>query len=127
LLLNLLDLRVIVNDRLIYHIKPGASLSLSINAPQQVTMVFTNGFHITPRLQVPLLPGKKARLFVGCLLDDDMLLAGGLLTALFIAVGLVSNLLAAKFFSFGPVLYGLYLFYLKRKLFLQVKFLNQNE
>jgi hypothetical protein len=126
-LLNLLDLRVIVNDSYIYHLKPGDPLLLSISTAQQVTMVFTNGFHITPRLHIPCSAGKINRLLVGCLLEDEMLLAGFLLTALLFIIGAFSGLLLAQLLSFGPVIYALYLFYIRRKTFLQVRFLGQKQ
>ena len=127
LLLNLLDLRVIVNDSYIYHLKPGDPLLLNISTAQQVTMVFTNGFHITPRLHIPCSSGKINRLFVGCLLEDEMLLAGFLLTALLFIIGAFSGLFLAQLLSFGPIVYGLYLFYIQRKTFLQVRFLGQKQ
>lgn len=123
-MLNLLDLRVIVNDTVIYYLKPGHPLLLRLAATQPLTMVFSNGFHITQRLHVPVLPGTTARLVVGCLLDDHWVVALFLLTGLLFVAGVFSGFYIVQLVSFVPVLCGLYLFYGRRKAFLQVRFFS---
>lgn len=120
MLLDFLDLRVVINDQLIYPLYLRQPIGLTFQT-LQLNIVVTNGFHITPRLQVPYQPGKLYRLQVGCAIDDPLLLSGLLATALLYIIAFFSGWLLPSILCFIPMLMGLYRFYFQKARFLKVR------
>ncbi|OLY92852.1 hypothetical protein SAMN05444008_11934 [Cnuella takakiae] len=119
-MLRFLDLRVVINERSIYPLLQQEALYIPSHQ-QVLTLVVTDGFHITPRLEVPLPAGKVCRLYVGCRIDNEQLLIGLLSTILFYCTALFSGWLWARVITLMPLLYGLYQYYFRRSQFLTVR------
>lgn len=120
MLLDLLDLRVVINDQIIYPLYPRRPVVARIHAAT-LTLVATDGYHITPKLQVPFQPGKVQYLRISCVIDDPVLLAGLLVTSLLYIIAFFSGWLLPSVLCFVPLLLGLYRFYIQKQLFLQVR------
>ena len=117
MLLNKFTLRVIINGTSIYHVHKGQPIVIAIpsNYPH---IVVTNGFHFTKPVQIKYSKNRVLYIAISCAVDNDRLLAGGILTTLFFLAGLTSGLLFLRFLSFIPVFYFLYAYYWKRESFL---------
>jgi len=87
-------------------------------------IVVTNGYHITRCYEVACQHLNVYFLKVDCAIDDNLVVTGAVLMALFYAVGLTSGILFLQFLSFVPILYFLYLFYINRKDFIQIRLAN---
>ena len=120
LLLNLFNIRVIVNGSEIYQLEKDSSvvIGLNNNRPQ---IVVTNGFHHSPCFEVTYKQMQVCYFKVVCALDDNMLAAGGLMLILFYLAGLTSGLIILQIASFLPVFYFLYMYYVNRKKFIQIQ------
>lgn len=115
-----------IDEKLIYPIPKKQPLYLLYHK-QALTLVATNGYHFTPRLQIPLQAGKVCRLSISCRINNDQLLTGFLTTILFYCTAFYSGWLLAQILSILPLLYGIYLFYGKRRQFLVVYIRQQDE
>ena len=120
LLINFLNIRVIVNGKDIYTLPPNKPVVVSLQK-KHVKVVATDGFHITKPLELSFNLPHTYYLKVVCAIDDDLLSVGVVLLVIFFAVGLISNIPVLKWFSFFPILYFLFLYYIKRKIFIQIK------
>jgi hypothetical protein len=119
-LLNLFKVRVVVDGSKIYQLEKDSSIVIgcSNNRPR---IVVTNGFHHSPCFEVMYNQMHVYYLNVVCALDDNLLAAGGLLIILLYLAGLTSGILLLKVISFLPILYFLYVYYINRKEFIQLK------
>jgi hypothetical protein len=124
ILLNLFNIRVIVNGSDIYQIDKGGAvvIGLTSDCPR---IVVTNGFHFSPCFEVPYKKLQVNYLNVDCAIDDNLLAAGSFAMVLIYAIGLTSGLLLLKIGSFVPILYFLYMYYINRKNFIQIRISNQ--
>ena len=119
LLLNFFSVRVIVNGKDIYELQPGKSRMISVERKTQ--LVATDGFHITKPLELSYHLPHTYHLKVVCAIDDNLLSVGIVLLVIFSAVGLISEITLLKWFSFSPIAYFLFIYYIKRKNFIQIK------
>jgi hypothetical protein len=85
------------------------------------TLVITDGFHYTRMLEINHQHRETSFLTVVCILDDDRLIAGLILTFLFFLSGLTSGILFIRLLSFMPILYFLYCYYINKRSFIKVK------
>ena len=85
-------------------------------------IVVTDGFHYTAPYEVVCTRQGFQQISIGCLIEDEQLLAGLVLLILFYAASLTSGLLALKIMSFLPTLVFVYLFYIRRNSFLKIKY-----
>ena len=118
LLLNFFSVRVIVNGKDIYELRPGRPRVISVSRKSQ--LVATDGFHISQSLEIFYDRPKTYHLKITCAIDNNQLVTGFVLMILFGLVGALSNILLLKVFSFFPVLYFLFWYYGKRKEFLRI-------
>lgn len=124
LLLNLFKVRVIIDGSKIYQLEKDSSIEIgSLNSSSRI--VVTNGFHHSPCFEVKYNQRKVCYFNVGCALDDNLLAAGGLLLILLYLAGLTSGILLLKVVSFLPIIYFLYVYYVNRKEFIQLRYNNQ--
>ena len=120
LLINFLNIRVIVNGNDIYTLSPNKPVLISLQE-KNAKLVATDGFHITKPLELSYQLPHTYHLKVVCAIDNDLLLVGVVLLILFSAVGLVSDIPFLKWLSFFPLIYFLFIYYIKRKEFIQIK------
>jgi hypothetical protein len=120
LLLNFSKVRAIVNGSAIYQLEKNRSVVIAF-ATNRSTLVITDGYHYTKPLQITHQPKQVNYFTVVCAIDDDRLLAGAIVTTLLFLVGLTSGILFIRLISFVPIIYFLYLYYINRNNFIQVK------
>ncbi len=120
LLLRLLKLKVVVNGHHIYSLirnKP-----VVIDMPTNPTkLVVTDGFHITPPVNVTY-SRKYTRYFtIVCVIEDGQLIIGLIATLILYAMGYTSGIVFLQLLSVVPVLYFLFLYYVKRGEFIRIR------
>ncbi len=120
MLLRYLKIRVIVNGSVIYPLEKGKPIVVPL-LTQQSKIVVTDGFHFTRPMEVVYQQFNIYYYKVVCAIDDDQLVVGFILLALLYAAGLTSDILILKIMSFIPVLYFLFLYYINRKAFIQIR------
>lgn len=113
-------MRVIANGNQIYQLDKGRSVVIPVQA-NYPSLVVTDGYHFTKPVRLNYNKVNVQYLTVACVIDDDRLIAGLILTALFYGVGLTSGILLVQVLSFLPILYFLYLFYVNRRQFLKLR------
>jgi len=118
--MNFLNIRVIVNGHDIYTLPIDKPVLISLY-DKHAKLVATDGFHITKPLELSYHLPHTYHLKVVCAIDDNLLSVGILLLVVFSAVGLSSEILFLKLLSFFPIFYFLFLYYIKRKDFIQIK------
>ena len=123
-LLNLYKVRVVVDGSKIYQLEKDSSIEIGCSNSRP-RIVVTNGFHHSPCYEVKYNQKQVSYFNVGCALDDNLLAAGGLLLILLYLAGLTSGILLLKVISFLPILYFLYVYYINRKEFIQLRYNNQ--
>lgn len=101
--------------------------TLRKNSPVLVTMptnpsriVVTDGFHIT---QPMVLKYRQQISYfnIVCAVDNDVLVGGLIFMLMFFAMGASSGVLVLQLFSMLPVIYMLFLYYIRRKEFIQIR------
>ena len=118
--MNFLNVQVIINGKEIYTL-PKEQPVLVAMSKNVVSLVATDGFHVTQPLELEYPGPKTYRLKVVCAIDDNLLLTGALLLLILFFVGIISDIFIFRLLSFGPILYFLFFYYLNRKTFLQIK------
>lgn len=83
-------------------------------------IVITDGYHITIPLKLVFKDIPTYGFNVVCAITDRQLLIGFIILAGLYIAGLYTGLLIFKFFSFLPLIYLLFFYYLNRKEFLRV-------
>ena len=119
LLINFLNIRVIVDGKDIYNLVPDKPAIISV-PKKKAQLVVTDGFHITKPLELSYHHPHTYHLKVICAIDNNMLITGAVLLILFSVVGIFSNILFLQILSFVPILYFLFLYYVKRKEFIRI-------
>jgi hypothetical protein len=120
LLINFLNIRVIVNGKDIYTLPPNKPVLISLQE-KNAKLVATDGFHITKPLELSYHLPHTYHLKVVCAIDDNLLSVGIVLLVIFSAVGLISEITLLKWFGFFPIVYFLFIYYIKRKNFIQIR------
>lgn len=120
LLINFLNIRVIVNGKDIYTLPPDKPVIIPLSE-KKATLVATDGFHITKPLDLNYHLPHTYHLKVVCAIDNNLLLTGVVLLLLFSMVGLISDIPILRILSVVPILYFLFLYYIKRKEFIRIK------
>jgi len=119
LLLRFLKLRLVVNGMHIYNLRRQKPVMVSMPTnPSRV--VVTDGFHITQPIE--LRYRQQTTYFdVVCAIDNDVLVGGLIFMLMFFAMGATSGVFVLQLFSMLPVIYILFLYYIKRKAFIQIR------
>jgi hypothetical protein len=84
-------------------------------------IVATDGFHYTNPIDVDHKDKRIRFVKVGCAIDDNLLITGLVLLVLFYIVGITSGIAFLTLLSVVPILYFLYLYYIKKHRFLHVE------
>jgi hypothetical protein len=87
--------------------------------PHRPLLVATDGYHHTSPFVLKKLAQPTYYFKVGCAIEDDQLVAGGLLLTLFYFIGLVTDNYFMKALSFFPIFYFLFRYYINRRQFLR--------
>jgi hypothetical protein len=120
MLLNLLNVRVIVNDKDIYPLQNNKPVIIETEDDSTLITV-TDGFHFTKDIKLDFRKPSFYKLKVVCAIDDLQLLTGfGFLSALYL-LGMYTDLLPLKLLSFLPLIYFLFIYYINRKEFIRVR------
>lgn len=84
-------------------------------------IVVTDGYHITGPIQISYSPQRTHYFTIACVIENDVLVGGAIFMTLLFFMGLSSGLLVLQLFSMAPILYLLFLYYIKRKEFIQIR------
>ncbi len=120
MLFSFSKIRIIVNGTSIYQLDKDKPLVIG-GIKNNSTLVLTDGFHYTRTLQIVHQHRYILYLTVLCVIDDDRLLAGGIVTFVLFLAGLTSGIIFILLLSFLPTLYLLYAYYINKKSFIQVR------
>jgi hypothetical protein len=119
-LLSLLNVRVIVNDKDIYPLVNNKPVIIEIK-DDSTKITVTDGFHFTKNIKLDFSKPSFYKLKVVCAIDDLQLFSGFFFLALLYLLGLYTRLLPFKILSFLPLLYFLSIYYINRKEFIRVR------
>ncbi len=111
---------MIANGNQIYELEKNHSVLIPFFSDYP-TIVVTDGFHYTKPVKIKYHQKHTYFLTVVCAIDDNRLAAGTILTILLYSIGFTSGSLFLRLLSFVPLIYFLYLYYINRKDFIQVK------
>ena len=120
MLLSFLRIRAIVNGKQIYPLPNSKPVAIRVdeNNPK---LIISDGFHFTKPINRRYDNYTNMFSFnVVCVISDMQLVAGGLVMSLLYLLGFYSGFLVVKLFSFLPILYFLFFYYINRKDFLQL-------
>lgn len=120
MLLGILNIRVIVNNHDIYPLLNNEPVVIEIpdNHPK---IVVTDGFHFTKPIELNYSVPSYYHFKVVCSIDDMQLIGNLIILSFFYLLGFFSGVFIIKVFSFLPILYLLFAYYIDRKSFLQVR------
>jgi len=84
-------------------------------------IVVTDGFHITKPLEVTYSNTRTYYFQIVCGIENDQLLVGTIIGGLVYMMGATSGMILLQLLSMAPVIYFLFLYYIKRKEFIQIR------
>jgi hypothetical protein len=110
----------VVNGLYIYPLIKNKPIIIDIPLnPSRV--VVTDGFHITQPMEL-VYNGRRTYYFkVVCAIEDDQLLVGFIVMLLVYAMGATSGMVLLQLLSLLPVGYFLFIYYINRKEFIQIR------
>ena len=120
MLLSILNVRVIVNNKEIYPLNNTEPVIIEIkdNHPR---VVVTDGYHFTKPIDLTYKQPSYYHFKVVCAIDDMQLLGNFFILALFYLLGFLTGVFILKLVSFVPILYLLFAYYMDRNSFLQIR------
>lgn len=119
MLLSFLKIRAVVNGKDIYPLNNTKPVVIAVqeNNPK---VVVTDGYHFTRPLKLVYKDLPVYCFKVACAINDRQLLGGAIVwTALYFA-GFFTGMLVFKVFSFLPIVYLLFFYYLNRDEFIRL-------
>ena len=118
--MRFLRLRLIVNGTYIYALSRGKPIVVSIPTnPSRI--VVTDGFHITKPLELRYSSARTYYFKIVCGIENEQLLVGAIVSAIVYMMGVSSGFLVLQLLSIAPILYFLFLYYINRKEFIQIR------
>jgi hypothetical protein len=109
----------VVNGMHIYNLKKGKPVIVTMPTnPSKI--VVTDGFHITAPIQITYTPQRTHYFKIACIVENDVLVGGAVLMTLLFFMGLSSGFLFLQLLSVTPVLYLLFLYYIRRREFIRI-------
>lgn len=109
-----------VNGTVIYPIEKNKIVVVPLSTNYS-KIVVTDGFHFTKPMEIAHQQVNIAYFMVACAIDDDQVIIGFIILALLYAAGMTSQLVVLIIMSFIPLLYFLFLYYINKDAFLQIK------
>ena len=118
-LLSFLKIRAVVNGTDIYPLADTKPIVIPVdeNNPK---IVVTDGFHYTKPLKLVYNEMPVYCFKVSCSISDRQLLWGFIVWCIFYLSGLYTDALVLKVFSFIPLIYLLFFYYLNREQFIRL-------
>ena len=119
-LLSFLKIRAIINGKEIYPLPNSRPVVIPVddNNPK---VVITDGYHFTKPVELVYHHVHTYYFKVVCAIDDFQMTAGIALLSFCYLTGFFSELLVLKLISFFPVLYFLFLYYIDKNGFIQLR------
>jgi len=119
-LLSILNVKVIVNNKEIYPLTNSDPVVIEVhdNHPR---IVVTDGFHFTKPIELTYKQPSYYHFKVVCSIDDLQLLGNFFALAVFYLLGFFTGVFVLKLLSFLPIVYLLFAYYIDRKSFIQIK------
>ena len=120
MLLSILNVKVIVNNKEIYPLTNSDPVVIEVhdNHPR---IVVTDGFHFTKPIELTYKQPSYYHFKVVCSIDDLQLLGNFFALAVFYLLGFFTGVFVLKLLSFLPIVYLLFAYYIDRKSFIQIK------
>jgi len=120
LLLSILNVRVIVNNKEIYPLNNTEPVIIEIkdNHPR---IVITDGYHFTKPIDLTYKQPSYYHFKVVCAIDDLQLIGTFIILAFFYLLGFLTGIFILKLLSFLPIFYLLTAYYMDRNSFIQVR------
>jgi hypothetical protein len=111
---------VVVNGKVIYPIPQDKPIEITIPTnPSKI--VVTDGFHITQPFTVSNNYRQGNCYSIGCGIENDQLIVGLIIILLVYIMGAASGVWLFQLLSIVPILYFLFLYYIKKNKFIQIK------
>ena len=120
MLLGILNVRVIVNNKEIYPLTNDDPVVIEVN-DKHPRIVVTDGFHFTKPIDLNYKQPSYYHFKVVCSIDDMQLLGSIIVLTVFHLLGFFTGNLILKLLSFLPIFYLLFAYYIDRKSFIQIK------
>lgn len=120
MLLSILNIRVIVNNKEIYPLTNEDPVVIEVY-DKHPRIVVTDGFHFTKPIDLNYKQPSYYHFKVVCSIDDMQLLGSIIVLIVFYLLGFFTGNLILKLFSFLPIFYLLFAYYIDRKSFIQIK------
>ena len=118
-MLSFLRIRVIVNGKTIVPLVNDQPVVIP-SVEKKLVIVVTDGFHITPPLQLQFQEPSYYRFRITCAINDVQFYGGLLLLAVLYLLGFATGVLILKLVSFFPILLFVFLYYIKREAFIRI-------
>jgi hypothetical protein len=119
-LLGILNIRVIVNNKEIYPLT-GENTVVIEAKEEHPAIVVTDGYHYTKPIELNYNGPGYYHFKVVCAIDDLQLAGNFFILALFYLLGFLTDVFILKLVSFLPLFYLLYAYYIDRKSFLRLQ------
>lgn len=120
MLLSILNVRVIVNNKEIYPLSNTEPVIIEVK-DNHSRIVVTDGFHFTRPIDLTYKQPSYYHFKVVCSIDDLQLLGNAFVLIVFYLLGFFTDTFALKLLSFLPILYLLFAYYIDRDSFIQIK------
>lgn len=118
-MLRFLKLRLVVNGMHIYNLRKNNPVLITMPTnPSRI--VVTDGFHITQAMELKYRQ-QTSYFNIVCAIDNDVLVGGLVFMLMFFAMGATSGVFVLQLFSMLPIIYILFLYYIRRKEFIQIR------
>ena len=119
-LLSFLKIRAIINGKEIYPLPNSKPVVIPVES-NNPKVVITDGYHFTKPVELVYHHVHTYYFKVVCAIDDFQMMAGIALLSTCYLIGFFSGLLIMKLISFFPVLYFLFLYYIDKNEFIQLR------
>jgi hypothetical protein len=116
----LFKIKVIINGTTIYPISSGEKLEISV-AENNPKIIVTDGYHYTRPLELVFHQVHTYYFKVVCIIDNHQLAVGIAMIIICYLLGFATGFFVVKLFSFFPIVYFLFIYYINRKDFLQLR------
>jgi hypothetical protein len=120
LLLRLSKIRIVLDGKDIYPVENNQKVTIHVDHNNPIVVV-TDGYHISRPLELVYHHLNTYYFRVECGMDDGQLVSGLTLTTVFFLAGFFTHWLVFALLSMAPILYILFLYYIRRKDFLSLR------
>ena len=120
MLLSILNVRVIVDNKEIYPLNNTEPVIIEVK-DNHSRIVVTDGFHFTRPIDLTYKQPSYYHFKVVCSCDDMQLLGNGFVLIVFYLLGFFTDTFVLKLLSFLPIFYLLFAYYIDRNSFIQIK------